>query len=335
MKALCLKSYGKDLQKSLEIKDHKLEPLKGDEVLIDIYVAGLNPVDYKIVHGAARLFNNPPKPFPIGFDLSGKITAVGSEVKGFQVGDEVYAKLPWSHVGSVAEQAKCPEDMCSLKPKNTTYIEAAGLPLVACTVIDSFNIMKIKKGTKILIHAGAGGIGTFAIQYAKHLGATVYTTCSTSKVEFLNQLGADYVIDYTTDDYKKSFSEIDIVYDTLGGKFTKEATQFVKKGGQIISIVGYYDNATLKEIGINPVIRFFNYFRGLPLLNACSKKNIFYKHVWSFPNQMKLNETRKLIEKEVIKPTTDSVFEFENAIAALKYVATNRAKGKVLIEIHK
>jgi len=335
MKALCLKSYGKSLEENLEFRDYKLEPLAEDEVLIDIFVAGLNPVDYKIVHGAARLFNNPPKPFPIGFDLSGKVIGIGSKVQSFKVGDEVYAKLPWSHVGSIAERAKCPEDMCSLKPNNTSHVEAAGLPLVACTVIDSFKLMKIEKGSKILIHAGAGGIGTFAIQFAKDLGAIVYSTCSTSNIDLLKEIGADYVIDYTKEDYIDYLSDMDIVYDTLGGKYTKEATKIVKNEGQIISIVGYYDNATLKEIGINSIIRFFNYFRGLPLLRACKKKNVFYKHVWSYPKKEKLDETRKLIEKDIIQPTTDRVFKFEDSIKAVEYVATNRAKGKVLIEIHK
>ncbi|MFT4602298.1 MAG: NADPH:quinone reductase-like Zn-dependent oxidoreductase [Arenicella sp.] len=333
MKALCLISYGKILEKNVSFLDIQLDKLKEDQVLIDVHCAGINPIDYKIVNGVAKLFMKPKKPFSLGFDLSGIVIEIGSRVSHFKVGDEVYTKLPWDQMGSLAERAICPQDMLSIKPRNISFEEAAGLPLVASTVLDSFEQMNIINGSRILIHAGSGGIGTFAIQYAKHLGAHVITTCSASNIELLKTLGADQVIDYKKTNYLEHLSDLDFVYDTLGGKYTKEAIKILNPGGTIISIAGHHDNDTLKSIGINGTLRYLNDLKGKSLMKACKKKNIRYKHVWSFPNKTKLDLVRELIENENIRPVNDKCFEFKDAIKALEYLSTERAKGKVIVNI--
>lgn len=332
MKALCLTRYGKNIRQNVKILDIDEKKPGPKDLLIEIRAAGLNPVDFKMVHGAARMIFSPKRPYPLGFDLSGVVIGLGTEVTDFKIGDEVYSKVPWEQMGTVAKFGVVQADMVALKPSNISFPEAAGVPLVGCTVIESFEIGKVKQGTRILIHAGSGGIGTFAIQYAKYLGAYVYTTTSTKNVEWMKALGADCVIDYKTEDYRTIVKDIDVVYDTLGGKHLREAISVVKKGGAIISIAGYIDNQTLLEVGLPRIILPFNWLKGSLLILRMRRKNLFYKYVFSLPNQKYLNMISELIEAGEIKPVNDRVFNFDEAIEALEYVKMGRAKGKVVVE---
>lgn len=330
-KALVCLKYGFNLKNNLKFIEKDIADLKSNEVQIEIYAAGLNPVDYKIIYGFARIVKNWPRPFAIGFDLAGVIVGKGKNVLDFNLGDEVYSKVPWDQMGTVAQIINVRSEMVALKPKNLTFSEAASLPLVGCTVIDSFNVAEIKKGTKLLIQGGSGGIGTFAIQYAKYLGAYVYATTSTGNVELVRGLGADEIIDYKIIDYRKKLKNVDVVYDTIGGKYTSRALSVVKKGGKIISIAGHHDSETLAKLEIAKVFQFLFKVKGCILMFRMWRKSIFYKHVWSYPNQNTLNYIRELVETGKIKPVVDREYQFEDAINALKYLQTNRAKGKVVI----
>jgi NADPH:quinone reductase-like Zn-dependent oxidoreductase len=254
-------------------------------------------------------------------------------VQDFTIGDAVYAKVPWEQMGTIATQISVRSDMVALKPKNINFEEAAGIPLVGCTVVDSFKIAEIKEGTSVLIYGGSGGIGSFAIQYAKFLGAYVYTTTSTSNVEWVKKLGADCVIDYKKEDFRKRVQNVDVVYDTLGGSYTSKALKVVRNGGKIISIAGHHDDATLKKVGVAKIFRFLFWVKGSILLFRMQRKNVFYKHVWSYPNQTTLNYIRDLVEAEKIKPIVDQVFPFEDAVNALVYLQKKRAKGKVIVSM--
>ena len=335
MKALFLKRYGLNIRKNVEILEKEIGKLASDDLLIDVYSSGLNPVDYKIIYGLALVVMKPKRPFPLGFDLAGIVVKKGDGVTDFEIGDEVYSKVPWDQMGTISEKIVVRSSMVALKPKNTTFAEASGIPLVGCTVLDSFEVAEIGKGTSILIHAGSGGIGTFAIQYAKYLGAYVYTTTSTKNVEWVKKLGADVVIDYQKQDYRKIIKDVDVVYDTLGGKYTRQALTVVKKGGKIISIAGHHDDATLKKVGVAKFYRILFQIKGSLLMYRMKRKRIFYKHVWSYPNKKNLNYIRSLVEDGKVKPVNDKEFPFEKAAEALKYISTNRAKGKVTVTIQR
>jgi len=281
----------------------------------------------------AIIIMRPPRPFPLGFDLSGIVIGKGKNVQDFTLGDAVYAKVPWHQMGTISTEISVQSDMVALKPKNINFNEAAGIPLVGCTVVDSFKVAGIRQGTTILIHGGSGGIGTFAIQYAKYLGAYVYTTTSTSNVEWVKKLGADCVIDYKKEDYKEIVQNVDVVYDTLGGSYTSNALKVVRNGGKIISIVGHHDDETLKKVGVAKIFRFMFRVKNSILLFRMQRKNVFYKHVWSYPNQTTLNYIRELVEAGKIIPVVDKVFPFEDAVNALSYLQKKRAKGKVIVSM--
>ncbi len=333
-KSLCLTGYGKNLKKNLQFLVTEIPTPNKNDVLIQIKAAGLNPVDYKMIYGRTKLIFNPQKPFAIGFDLAGIIIGKGEDVNDFKLGDEVYSKVPWDQIGTIATHIVVRSNMVGLKPKNLSFIQAAGIPLVGCTVVESMEIAKIKKGDKILIQGGSGGIGTFAIQYAKYLGAEVYSTTSTGNVELVKSLGADVVIDYKNENYKKVLSDMDVVYDTVGGKYTRQAYSVTKKGGKIIAIVGHYDTETLKVLGISKILIQLNKIKGFYILFRANLKKITFKHVFSYPNQKTLNFITQLIEEKEIIAVNDRVFPFEDAIEAISYLKSNRAKGKVIIEIH-
>jgi NADPH:quinone reductase-like Zn-dependent oxidoreductase len=333
MKALFLTGYGLQITKKLKFLDKELSPLGPDEVLVEVYAAGLNPVDYKIIYGMARIINRPAKPFALGFDLSGIVIAKGENVKDILVGDEVYSKVPWHQMGTLVTQINVQANMVALKPKNISFNEAAGFPLVGCTVVDSFKVAEVKKGTSILIIGGSGGIGTFAIQYAKYLGAKVIALTSSKNVELVTSLGADKVIAYNEVDFRETVKNVDVVFDTVGGNYPSRSIRVVKRGGKIITIAGHHDDATLKKVGVAKLFRILFQIKGSLLMLRIKRKDVYYKHVWSYPNQESLNYITKLIEAGEIRPVIDRVFRFEEAINALRYLQSKRAKGKVVVSI--
>ena len=326
-----LTGYGFYLRRNLRFLERELPKPGSHDVLIEVYTAGLNPVDYKIVHGLALIITRPRRPFPLGFDLSGIVIGRGEKVKDFEIGDEVYTKVPWDQMGTISIEILVREHMVARKPVNLTFDEAAGIPLVGCTVLDSFHVAGVKKGTRMLITGGSGGVGTFAIQYAKYLGAHVYTTTSTPNVDLVRSLGADQVIDYKKEDFRKVVKEVDVVFDTVGGKYPGQSLAVVKRGGKIISIAGHHDDETLKKVGISKIFRVLFQIKGSLLMYRMRRKNVFYKHVWSYPDQEKLNYITKLIEEGHIRAVIDRVYPFEEAIDGLLYLKTNRARGKVVV----
>lgn len=335
MRALCSTGYGLNIRNNLKFIDINLPQPGPNDVVIEIRSAGLNPVDYKIIYGLLLLFSKVlPLPYVVGFDLSGVIVDKGKNVKGLNVGDEVYSKVPWEQIGTVAQKAVVDSNMVALKPSNLTFAEAAGIPLAGCTVFDSFKDAEIGKNTTVLIHAGSGGVGSFAIQYAKYLGAYVYTTTSTKNVEWVKQLGADRVIDYKKEDYRKIAKGVDVIFDTLGGKYTRESTSVVKPSGRIVTIAGHHDAATLSKLKVLPILKLLFKIKGAWLMYLVKSKGITFKHTWSYPNKKTLNYIAALIESNHIKAIVDKEFDFNDAIEALCYVQTNRAKGKVIVNVN-
>ena len=336
MNALQVSGYGVNILSKLKYAASAEKALGTNDVMIKVVAAGLNPIDYKMIYGIMRIVGKDPlPPYTLGFDLAGIVLKKGFNVTDFAPGDEVYSKVPWEQIVTVCFTAVVRADMVAKKPKNISFIEASGIPLVGCTVFDSFQLFNLKPNSSILIHAGSGGIGSFAIKYAKYLGAYVYTTTSTNNVSWVKELGADRVIDYKNEDYLNVVQNVDMVYDTLGGKYTREAIKVVKKGGAIVSIVGHHDDETLKQLNVNRLVRLLFKIKGAFLLLRMRSKNIRYKHVWTYPCKQTLDSITALIEKGHIKPIVDRVYAFEKSVEALRYLRTNRAKGKVIIEVNK
>jgi NADPH:quinone reductase-like Zn-dependent oxidoreductase len=333
MKALMLTSYGKDLRQNIQIMDID-KPIPGDaDVLVKVAAAGLNPVDYKLVYGNVKMIWSPKRPFPIGFDCSGTIEAVGNSVQNLKIGDEVYCRVPLEQIGTIAQYIVAPANVVAIKPKTLSFTEAAGIPLVAGTVLQSFAHCNIRPGQKVLIHAGSGGVGSFAIQYAKYLGAEVYTTTSTSNVQWVKDLGAKHVIDYRTQNYLEILPKMDVVFDTLGAEYVNEAIQIIKDGGHIVSIAGQKDRSTLKDLGVPGIIRLLLTLpAGILKLKLRSKK-VKYKYVLMSPNKEQLDEISQLIQSGDIKAIVDRKFSLNDAVEAMCYLETGRAKGKVVVVI--
>ena len=332
MKALQIKGYG-DIETNLSFNEIDKPTIADDQVLIEIHAAGVNPIDYKIIEGALKRIQKLTFPAAIGFDVSGVVIKKGINVKHLEIGDKVYSRVPREASGTYAEYIAVDANVVSLKPSNLDFNSAASLPLVGLATIQAFDKANLKSGDKVLIHAGSGGIGTFAIQYAKSKGAYVYTTTSTKNVSWVKKLGADRVIDYKSENYLDIVKAIDIVYDTLGGKYTLEAFNVIKKGGKVVSIIGEVDKETAKELKLNGIIRLILSFKRMKITKKMKSKSAFYKLILMEPNRSQLSEIKHLVESNMIKPVIDKIFPFSKSINALLYQKTGRAKGKVIIEI--
>lgn len=326
MKALQLIKYG-EIKDSLAFNEVSKPTVQAKDVLIEIKAAAINPIDKSIVLGNLQSLLPIPLPSSVAYDVSGIVVEKGTEVNDFEIGDRVYSRVPQEQMGTIAEFIAVTDMAVSKKPGNITFEEAAGLPLAGLTALQSLEYAKIKENDKVLIHAGSGGVGSFAIQYAKAKGAYVYTTTSTSNVEWVKQLGADRVIDYKKEDYKSIAKDVDIVFDTLGKDYSIESFEVVKQGGIVVSVVGPLDEASAKMFGMA------DYTLPEELAKASSDKNAEYKFIFMHPNGAHLNEIKALVEDDLIKPIVETVYPFEESIKAYTHLATGRSKGKIVIKI--
>jgi NADPH:quinone reductase-like Zn-dependent oxidoreductase len=326
MKALQMIKYG-EIRDSLSINEIEKPSIKQNDILVEVKAASLNPIDYKLVEGHLKEIVPLNLPCTIGFDVSGVVVAKGTDVSDFEIGNEVYSRVPQLQMGTVAEYVAIDSGVVAKKPTNSSFEEAAGLPLAGLTAIQSLERVGLKKNDRILIHAGSGGVGSFAIQYAKAKGAYVYTTTSTKNVAMVKALGADRVIDYKTEDYRTIAKDLDIVFDTLGQDYTLEAFDLIKDGGKVSSIVGPLDEETAKHMGL------VDYRLPENLSTLINKKSATYNLTWMQPNKEQLNTIKEYVENGTIKPIVDKVYPFENSIEACLYLATGRAKGKVIVSL--
>tara|TARA_R100001369_G_scaffold92896_1_gene141137 strand:- start:162674 stop:163666 length:993 start_codon:yes stop_codon:yes gene_type:complete len=326
MKALQIKKYG-EIQKGLSFEDVAKPKFGNNDILIAVKAASINPIDYKLVEGHLKDMVPLDLPSTIGYDVSGVVVEKGANVNNFEIDDEVYARVPQEQMGTVAEFVAVDIEKVALKPSNISFEEAAGLPLTGLTAIQALEKVGIKEGDRILIHAGSGGVGSFAIQYAKSKGAIVYTTTSTKNVDWVKALGADRVIDYTEEDYKEVANNLDIVFDTLGDEYTFDAFKIIKEGGKVTSIVGPPDEETAKLMGMN------DYNLPEKLSKLIKETSGMYKFTWMNPNGKQLDEIRAMVEDGTIKPIVDLIYDFKNGIEAYEYLAEGKAKGKVIISM--
>ena len=326
MKALQITKYG-DLKDSLKFAEIDKPEISDSEILIAVKAAALNPIDYKLVQGHLKDMLQLDLPAGIGYDVSGEIVEIGSGVKDFEVGDEVFSRVPQEYMGTVAEFVAVDSKVVAHKPENVTFEKAASLPLTGLTAIQALEKVDLKKDDRILIHAGSGGVGSFAVQYAKAKGAIVYTTTSSTNLDWVKALGADRVIDYKNEDYKEVANNLDIVFDTLGNDYTFEAFDIIKKGGRVTTIVGPPDAESAKEMGMK------NYEMPEKLNKLIEEKSAKYRHTWMQPNAGQLKEIKEMVEDRTIRPIIDLVYSFEDAVKAFEYLATGRAQGKVIVSL--
>ncbi len=333
MKSLMITKYG-DINSSLEEQEIAKPALEENQILIKAYSSSFNPIDFKIVRGDFKAMGKVTFPIGTGRDVSGIIEEIGKNIKKFKKGDKVYSRVNESHVGTMAEYVVSNVKDTALIPSNLSFDESASIPLVGLTTYQALeDIAKLSKGEKILIHAGSGGIGTFAIQLAKHLGAHVTTTTSTKNISFVKGLGADKVIDYTSENYLDEGAVFDVVFDTLGGEHTLNSFKVIKNEGRVISISGAIDGATAEQFGLNKFIRMILAFQARKVTRAASKKNAMYRFLFMSPNGEQLKKIAKLYESGEIKPIIDKTYNFSEAIQALEYLSKGHARGKVIVKI--
>lgn len=332
MKAFILDNYRK--KGALRLGEMPEPALQDDDVLVEIHAAGLNPLDSKLRDGAFKPLLPYRPPFILGHDLAGTVVRVGSKVRRFKPGDAVYARPRDGRIGTFAEFIAVTEADLALKPKNLSMEEAASIPLVGLTAWQALvERAKLEKGQKVLIHAGSGGVGSFAIQLARHLGATVATTTSTANVELVRKLGADVVIDYKTLDFEKVLSGYDVVLNSLDGDILQKSLGVLKSGGKLISISGPPDPAFARAQGLNWFLQQVLRLLSFSIRRKARRRRVDYSFLFMRANGEQLGQITALIEAGIIRPVIDRVFPFEATNEAMAYLETGRSKGKVVVKI--
>ncbi|MDM0087974.1 MULTISPECIES: NADP-dependent oxidoreductase [unclassified Variovorax] len=332
MKAFTIDRYGK---KAVGRTTNAPEPeVRDDDVLIQIHAAGVNLLDVKIRNGEFKLVLPYRMPLVLGHDVAGTVVKVGSRARKFKLGDKVYARPDDFRIGTFAEYIAVKETSVAHKPANLTMEEAASVPLVALTAWQVLvETAKLKKGQKVFIQAGSGGVGTIAIQLAKHLGAFVATTTSTGNVDRVRALGADIVIDYKKQDFATEFRDYDVVLNSLGSDELGKSLQVLKPGGHLISISGppTAEFAAEQKLAwpLKQVLRLVSY----GIRRKAKQRRIAYSFLFMRAEGSQLGKITSLIESGVIRPTVDRVFPLNETADAMAYVEQGRAKGKVVVKV--
>ena len=332
MKAFILDRYKKN--GALRLGEMPEPTVRDDDVLVEIHAAGLNPLDSKVRDGEFKLILPYRPPFILGHDVAGRVVRVGANVRRFKPDDEVYARPRDGQIGAFAEFIAINEADLALKPQNLSMEQAASIPLVGLTAWQALvERAGLRKGQKVLIHAGSGGVGTFAIQLAKHLGATVATTTSTANAELVKSLGADVVIDYKTQDFEKILSDYDVVLNSLDGDTLQKSLKVLKPGGKLISISGPPDPAFAREQGLNWFLQQVLRLLSFGIRRKAKARGVGYSFLYMRANGEQLGQITSLIEAGIIRPVMDRVFPFEATNEAMAYLETGRSKGKVVVKL--
>ena len=332
MKAFIARRYSK--VDKLEMVDLPEPVVNDNEVLIQIHAASINLIDSKLKSGEFKLILPYKLPLILGHDVAGVVTKTGYKVSRFKVGDEVFAQPAVLKIGTLAEDIAINETNVALKPQNISMEEAASIPLVGLTawqaLIEKANL---KKGQKVFIQAGSGGVGTFAIQLAKHVGATVATTTSETNFDLVKRLGADVVIDYKRDDFETMLKDYDVVLNSQDTKSLEKSLRILKPNGKVISISGPPDVGFAKQMNTPWFLKFIMKLLSFGINRKAKRLGVDYSFLFMRANGNQLTEIASLINNGAIKPVLDKVFTFEQANEALTYVEAGRTKGKVVVKV--
>lgn len=333
MRALQLQQYG-DPQEVLRLVELPA-PLPGpEEVQIEVHAVGLNPIDYKIAQGKLRLVVGLKLPITLGFDLSGVVLSVGSNVTAFKAGDAVYGRSTRDQLRAFAEVAVLDQRWVAPKPVNLSHLEAASIPLVALTTLQGLTDRAgAKAGQRILILAGSGGVGSFAIQYAKTLGLHVTATTSSRNADFVRELGADRVICYDRETVGSDGAAYDLVYDTLGGGNTMKAFGWLKPGGAVVSIAGPPDADFARQTGAGPLKAVLFALAGAGVRMRAALGGFRYFRFMTESDGPRLMALNALLESGQIRAVVDREFGFDQILDAFAYFMQGRARGKVVVRV--
>lgn len=332
MKAFVIDRYkSKDGGRIGEVPEPQL--LEND-VLVQIHAAAINVLDSKIKDGEFKLMLPYRFPLILGNDVAGVVIRIGSGVRNFKVGDEVYARPDKDRIGTFAEYISMNEADVAIKPKGITMEEAASLPLVALTAWQALvERADLKKGQKVFIQAGSGGVGTVAIQLAKYLGATVATTTSSTNADLVRRVGADIVIDYKKEDFETILKDYDVVLNSQDAKTLEKSLKVLRPGGKLISISGPPDPAFADEIGLNWMLKMVMSLLSYSIRKKAKKLGVSYSFLFMKAEGEQLGMITNLVNAGIIRPVIDKVFRFEEISKALAYVESGRAKGKVVVKM--
>ncbi|MFF5658845.1 MULTISPECIES: NADP-dependent oxidoreductase [Streptomyces] len=333
MRAFMVEKYGGEAgMRAVDLPDPQVG---ADDVLVKIHAAGVNPLDLRIRNGDFKAFLPYRLPLVLGNDLAGTVVRVGPSVTRFAVGDEVYARPDKDRIGTFAELIAVHQDDLAPKPATLTMAEAASLPLVALTAWQALvERAHVQPGHKVLIHAGAGGLGSIAVQLAKALGAQVATTVSTAKTDLARDLGADVVVDYRTQDFEEVLDGYDVVLDSLGGENLAKSLRVLKPAGTAISVAGPPDPAFARELGLNPFLRLAMTALSFKTRRDAKRHGVTYSFLFMKASGDQLRELTPLIDAGKVRPVVDRVFPFDETLQAMEYVEKGRAKaGKVVVSM--
>jgi NADPH:quinone reductase and related Zn-dependent oxidoreductases len=332
MKAFFLDRYGK--KESLRLGERPDAVPGPDDVLVGVEAAGLNVLDSKIRDGKLKAILPYKTPLVLGHDLAGTVVAVGANVRRFKAGDAVYARARDGHIGAFAERIAVKEGDVALKPVTLSMAEAASIPMVGLTAWQVLvERAQVKSGQHVLIHSGSGGVGTFAIQLAKHLGATVATTASAANAAMVRALGADIVIDYRRQKFEEEITGYDVVLNSLDAETLEKSLKVLKPGGRLVSISGPPDPAFARVHGANAVIRLVIRLLSANIRRKAKRAGVEYSFLFMRADGGQLASIAKLIDEGTIRPTVDRVFPFDALNEAFAYIDTGHAKGKVVVTL--
>jgi NADPH:quinone reductase-like Zn-dependent oxidoreductase len=332
MKAFVADRYAK--RRALRLADMPVPVLRDDEVLVEVHAAGVNQLDFKLRDGEFKLILPYRMPLILGHDVAGVVVKVGPQARQFKLGDEVYARVDDFRIGSFAEFVPVKASSLALKPRGLTMAEAASIPLVGLTAWQALvEAGQLKRGQKVFIQAGSGGVGTFAIQLAKHLGASVATTTSTANVALVKSLGANVVVDYKTQDFEAVLRDQDLVLNSQDGQTLAKSLRVLRRGGKLISISGPPDPEFGRQIGAPGLVRLVMRMLSAGVRRQARHRGLGYAFLFMKADGAQLREITRLIDDGAIRPVIDKVFPFEATNEALGYVESGRAKGKVVIKI--
>ncbi len=332
MKAFIIDRYGSGA--GIRAAEMPAPEMREDDVLVQVHAAGVNALDSKIKAGEFKLLLPYRLPLVLGNDVAGVVLRVGSRVRRFKPGDAVIARPGQDRIGTFAELISINEGFVARKPKDLTMEEAASIPLVGLTAWQALiDKAELKKGQKVFIQAGSGGVGTFAIQLAKHLGATVATTTSTDNVDWVRSLGADVVIDYRKDDFEKVLGDYDVVLNSLDKATLEKSLRVLRAGGRLISISGPPDPDFARDIGASWILGVIMGLLSYGVRARARRRQVNYSFLFMRANGDQLAEITSLIDSGIIRPVVDRVFPFEATKEAMAYVEAGRAKGKVVVKV--
>lgn len=307
MKAATIKDYGTPV----EISEVAMPKLLDDSVLIKVNSASVNPIDNMIIAGYMKENLKLTFPYIPGLDISGVVEEVGKDVKKFKKGDEVFSRPNTMQAGTIAEYTVVKEAELAMKPSNISHNEAASIPLAGLTAWQALVAKgNLTKGQKVLIHAGSGGVGTLAIQIAKHIGAYIATTASKENFELVKNLGADTIIDFKTQKFENELKDYDLVFDMIGGEVLENSFKILKKGGCLVSI------------------------KGMDTKGLASQYGVRFEAFYMWPSGDMLTQLAELIKSGNLKPIIDKVYTFEKTQDAFTYLRSGHAKGKIVIQIN-